>query len=133
MMSGIWLRLWVSCVCLACTMEWLIDFVIADLQCEYDQVSRSGWLSDCWRLLFNGYLVFWKVLAFHVPIVWMGRIIRVLVGSEQVVVGDRGRIWYRVFDCQVGFGGGVVLRQCVDVVDLFFFCCPLCEQYLPEF
>ena len=63
-------------------MERLIDPVIADMQCEHDHATRSGQPSDRWRLLFNGYLAFWKVLALHVPIAWMGRIIRAFAGRS---------------------------------------------------
>ena len=80
MTPGTRLRSWASRLCSARTMERLIDPVIADMQCEHDHANRSGRPTDRWRLLFKGYLAFWKVLALHVPIAWAGRIIRVWVG-----------------------------------------------------
>jgi hypothetical protein len=68
-------------------MERLIDPVIADLQCEHDHASRSGRPWDRWRVLFNGYLAFWRVLVLHVPIVWTGRVVRAFVGHEHAARG----------------------------------------------
>jgi len=54
--------------------------VIADMQREHDQATRSGRPSDRWRVLFSHYVAFWKVLALHVPIVWAARSVRALAG-----------------------------------------------------
>jgi hypothetical protein len=86
MTPGTRLRSWASRVYSRRTMERLIDPVIADLQCEHDQASRSGRPWARRRMLFNGYLAFWKVLALHIPIVWTGRTIRAFGGSEQAAV-----------------------------------------------
>ena len=80
MTPGTRLRSWASRVCSARTLERLIDPVIADLQCEHDHASRSDRPWDRFRVLFTGYLAFWKVLALHLPIVWAGRIVRAFLG-----------------------------------------------------
>ena len=69
-------------------MDRLIDPVIADMQCEHEQASRSGqrW-GRRWWVLLEGYLAFWRVLALHVPLVWTRRATREWAAADYSAVG----------------------------------------------
>lgn len=73
-------------------MERVIDPVVGDLQREYEQASRSPqpW-SRHWVLL-RGYCGFWQVVAFHLPMRWIGRLIGecATAGHGTVAAGFRG-------------------------------------------
>ena len=82
MKPGTRLRSFANRVCSRCTMERVIDPLIADLQCEDEQASRSGrrWVRR-W-LLVQGYLAFWRVLALHVPVAWTRLVMREWAASN---------------------------------------------------
>ena len=73
MRPGTRLRSVASRVCARSTMDRLIDPVIADLQCEYEEANRSGRPWNRRRALVRGYVAFWKVLAVYVPAIWAAR------------------------------------------------------------
>ncbi len=76
MRPGTRLRAWASRVCARSTMDRLIDPVIADLQCEYDEANRNRRPWNRRRVLVRGYVAFWKVLAVYVPVLWAARTMR---------------------------------------------------------
>jgi len=63
-------------------MERLIDPVIADLQHEYDEANASGRILHGKLARLRGYVVFWRVLALHVPSVWLEETIRTLIAVD---------------------------------------------------
>ena len=82
MRPGTRLRSFASRLCSRCTMERVIDPLIADLQCEDEQASRSGRPWGRRWLLVLGYLAFWRVLALHVPVAWTRRLMREWAASN---------------------------------------------------
>jgi hypothetical protein len=83
MSPGACLRRWANRMCSPRTMERLIDPLIADLQHEYEEANRAG---PTWRgrvALVRGYLAFWRVLALHVPRLWLNRTVRELAIAER--------------------------------------------------
>jgi hypothetical protein len=83
MSPGACLRRWANRMCSPRTTERLIDPVIADLQHEYEQANGAG---PTWRgrvALVRGYLAFWRVLALHVPCLWLNRMVRELAIGER--------------------------------------------------
>jgi hypothetical protein len=68
-------------------MDRLIDPVIADLQCEYEEADRNGARWDRRLALVTGYLAFWKIFALHVPLTWAGRIVCDWPAPDRRVLG----------------------------------------------
>ncbi len=82
MKPGARLRRWADYLCSRRIMEQLIDPVIADLQHEYEEANASGRLLQGKMARLRGYLAFWKVLALHVPSVWLEGTIRTLIAED---------------------------------------------------
>jgi hypothetical protein len=68
-------------------MDRLIDPVIADMQCEHEQASRRGQRWERHRVLLEGYIAFWSIMALHVPIAWTRRVTSDWAASDQWAVG----------------------------------------------
>jgi lipopolysaccharide export system permease LptF/LptG-like protein len=86
MKTGTRLRSLAGRVCSRATMDRLIDPLIADMQSESDQGTRRGQPWARRRILMQGYLGFWRVLAVHVPIVCIKRTLRPCTASDRRAV-----------------------------------------------
>ena len=82
MKPGARLRRWAGYLCSRRTMERLIDPVIADLQHEYEEANASGRILHAHLARLRGYVAFWRVLALHVPSVWLEGTIRTLITAD---------------------------------------------------
>jgi hypothetical protein len=87
MRPGTWLRAGASRVCSSSTMDRLIDPVLADMECEYDEADRNGRPHDRRMALVGGYVAFWKILALYVPLTWVAGIVSDWPAPDRRVLG----------------------------------------------
>jgi len=85
MSAGTHLRRWASRVCSARTMECLIDPVIADLQHEHEHANGCGQTWHRCVALLRGYFAFWRVLALHVPRLWLNRMVQLALAERRAI------------------------------------------------